>query len=219
MGYFKNASFLDKYKIVERSHNSPVISFINNYRINTNNVCEIGFGNGNLLKKIKKKFNSEIFGVDIDQNAINHMNNFINKSSNFKSKFSFTKMFDLIIMVHCLEHFEKNDAQNLLKECVQNLKTDGNIVIIIPINEIIPFSEHKILFTSGNSLEFINNLNLFNITKYYENCGLKNFIYSKLFFPDIIYNLFTFLPNTIFNLVDSFFKKSRGQANILLSKK
>ena len=118
------------------------------------NVLDIGAGNGDFGKLLKKNFDLNIYSIEPDENARRILSdkgylNFDNKNLKF----------DLIISTHSLEHFTSID--NFFKIFNNNLSEKTVIFIEVPNNSLgawfteRPYDSPHCLFFSKKSLEDI----------------------------------------------------------------
>ncbi len=141
-------------------------------------ILDFGCGYGHFLKALKKEGYQSVYGVDIDNQAINHCldiglevikidpNNLINPYS-FK--------FDVIVMFHVIEHIEKSKIIDTLKIIKTNFLTHGGVLFVTVPNAQSNTGAywayedwtHTTIFTSGslyyvlrsagfNSVEFLD---------------------------------------------------------------
>lgn len=110
-----------------QSYNSYVFEKILS-KTTLNNVLDFGCGYGTLISYVKKKYNKEILGYDINENAIA-----ILKEKNIKYINSLNEInegFDTIISSNVLEHIE--DDEKTLNQLNNLLKKDGVLVLYLP---------------------------------------------------------------------------------------
>ncbi|MEW6295737.1 MAG: class I SAM-dependent methyltransferase [Candidatus Diapherotrites archaeon] len=150
------------------------------------NVLEIGFGSGIIIKKLAaKNYYKSIFGMDLSFEAAKYLK----KSTNIKytkvkvlvgdlDNIPFKKgAFDLVILSHVLEHI--HNPSKALIECKKILKEDGYLLISFPNNmSLWPLAEavfDKTLAPKDYSLkeQHIQQLNNFNVTKILKKEGFK----------------------------------------------
>ena len=95
---------------------------------NLNNTLDFGCGFGTLISYVKKKYNKEILGYDINESARTVL-----KEKNIKYINSLNEInegFDSIISSNVLEHIE--DDQETLNQLNSLLKKDGLIILYLP---------------------------------------------------------------------------------------
>lgn len=131
-------------------------------------ILDIGCGFGQTLNAIKNKkykwggemndFN--LFGIDINENAIKYVKSLGIESQTIKDILEFNpkEKFDLIIITHVLEHLPKDNIINTLKYFKENLLNEnGSIFIAVPnaqsnTNCYWAYEDftHTTLFTAGS---------------------------------------------------------------------
>ena len=104
-------------------------------------ILDVSSGNGFFALGLENYFN-EIHGVDVSQVAVNFSNKMIEKYAEQKEKFTFKKVetskgytykknyFDVITVLHCLEHVL--DPFFFIKELKRVLKPGGRLLISVP---------------------------------------------------------------------------------------
>jgi len=92
-------------------------------------ICDFGCGEGNFLR-LSKPFAESVFGVEIQKNFNNTINNEGIKC--FLKLEELTEQLDTIFLFHCLEHLP--DPSKTLKEIYEKLKvnSEGKIVVEVP---------------------------------------------------------------------------------------
>lgn len=125
-------------------------------------ILEIGFGNGELLKALKKLGYENLYGLDFVQgnNSTLNMENIIVQYANAEGGIPFDKKFDLIIMNNVIEHF--TDPFKVLKNCKAKLSDSGKVVLLTPNGNALEVSifnkywagfhapRHTFIFNSKN---------------------------------------------------------------------
>lgn len=103
-------------------------------------IFDVGCGMGRLLLAYRGKHYENISGIDIDDYQIKiakkekldvklmDASEFFNKNKNH---------YDLVTMIDCLEHVEKDKQIDLLKNISKSLGTDGELLIRVP-NALAP---------------------------------------------------------------------------------
>lgn len=100
---------------------------------NCERLLDVGCGEGGFGALVKAKNNSEVWGVDINRDAIDAAKNKIDKAivGDFISNFELPDCyFDVITFNDSLEHFV--DPISALKLCKTKLKKDGKIICCLP---------------------------------------------------------------------------------------
>lgn len=102
-------------------------------------LLDIGFGRGNLEKKIlRHKLKIDLYGIDISPKAVStakkEMKGKYVVGNIFKLPF-YTSFFDNLVILDVIEHIEKDRIMVGFKEVKRVLKTEGNLIISVPLNE------------------------------------------------------------------------------------
>lgn len=106
-------------------------------------ICDIGCGNGNLIKVLSEKFpTAEILGIDLTEDSLRFAKNRFsnNKLIDFKVG-SITSIpvednsLDLITVTEVLEHLFLNDFINGFNEISKKLKRGGYLLATVPFGE------------------------------------------------------------------------------------
>jgi 2-polyprenyl-3-methyl-5-hydroxy-6-metoxy-1,4-benzoquinol methylase len=105
---------------------------------NGGKLLDVGCGTGELTRQIRKAFpNAEIWGCDFSNKAIDYcrqQNRTIFYANHpLLNKEYEKKYFDMITIMHVLEHLEK--PEELIERAKELLKKDGKLVIAVPIND------------------------------------------------------------------------------------
>ena len=113
--------------------NDMILKIISRNKISKESVLEIGCANGYRLNEIKKKFKSEVFGIDPSLEAIKHGKKKFPEvklkiGTAEKLKFEDDK-FDLIIFGFCLYLCDREDLIKIVDETNRVLKNKGHIII------------------------------------------------------------------------------------------
>lgn len=107
------------------------LSFIDN---NPEVVLDLGCDCGWLSTKIKEKFNSEIYGVDINQESLIEAEkkgiNVLHYNLGQKDWPFEDESFDLLIAGDVIEHVI--DTETFVQECYRILKKDGLLIVSVP---------------------------------------------------------------------------------------
>jgi len=101
-------------------------------------VLDIGFGSGNIMKKLyEKNFSRKLYGADISFRAAKHLKTEKNLKYGFRAVVSSAEalpfkenFFDLIILSHVVEHVK--DPKKALNECKRVCRKKGEILIAFP---------------------------------------------------------------------------------------
>jgi SAM-dependent methyltransferase len=170
-------------------------------------ILDYGCGYGDILCSLRNEDYKNIYGVDIENNAIKHC---IKKVLNVKKldlnklKNPFDISFDIIIMSHVIEHIDKNQIINTLSIIRKEfLDRKGKLLIAVPNAQSNTSAywayedfTHSTLFTSGslfyvlkgaefNNIEFIDIDSTLGgqsvIKKIIKKFFLKLYIFNKKF--------------------------------------
>ncbi len=135
-------------------------SILNRYEINS--LLDIGCGNGHLLLEIGREYGIGGMGIDISPEAIasgrrKGLNvELIEDISEFSEDHGCA--YDLIVMVHVLEHLKKDRMIETLKDIHENLLSDkGRLLVVVPNAQsstgcywAYEDFQHNWLFTTGS---------------------------------------------------------------------
>ena len=124
-------------------------------------VLEVGCGLGTVLKVLRDKGYDALVGVDVDQGAVTHCleagldARLISSIQEFID--TTEERFDLVLMLHVLEHMEKNEIVPALIAIRSSMSKEGRIVVSVP-NAQSPTGSywayedftHSTIFTSGS---------------------------------------------------------------------
>lgn len=100
--------------------------------------CDIGPGRGEMLDLLVSSGKSKVSAVDINEDIVSMLEKKyasvdVQLSNNTVEYFSHkNNSYNLITMLHVLEHIEVDDALNLLKAIRNSLTEDGILVIEVP---------------------------------------------------------------------------------------
>jgi SAM-dependent methyltransferase len=164
------------YRNVDASFYDTVVPHWIKFELESKDVTilDYGCGFGQTLLALRNEGYNNIYGVDIETNAINHC---IQKDLNVK-KLDLNDLqnpFDIIILTHVIEHCPKDQIINTLS-CIRNefLNTNGKLLLAVPNAQSNTGSywayedwTHSTIFTSGsiyyvlkaagfNSVEFLD---------------------------------------------------------------
>lgn len=197
---FVEGNFEDKYNT-----NNPISKFLmtrflksfdnlvekvgHTKRVKT--ICEIGCGEGELLKRLRFKFpDAEIHACDLSANEIakakkNCQGLGIHFSIQDAQKLTYSdKMFDLVIACEVLEHIPDPD------KAISEIKRVGKLAIVsVPIEplwRILNILRLRYLNDFGNTPGHLNHWGIFSFQKLLKNHALKP-IYNKVPLPWQIY--------------------------------
>ena len=104
----------------------------------TGKLIELGFGNAELLKKIQKNNNLSLYGIDISSYAVyrarKKLKGVFKKTSITKIPFK-SNYFDIVLVLEVMEHVSPSKTFGLLKEVNRVLKSNGILIVSVPLNE------------------------------------------------------------------------------------
>jgi len=187
------------------NHNLRFISenYSKFFKNKSSNILELGFGNNAyLLRFLSNNGFENLTGVDLDQNCINSASDIKNAHLIHDDIISFLKnninKYDIIIMKHVLEHFKKEEVNEIVDLIHDSLKKNGFCLIEVPniINSLglktylldfthdSPFSPRALKQCFGNfSIKKIHSIN----------------------YPMINYGSFTFFIGSVISKIISLF--------------
>ena len=165
MGYLDNdASYSEK----EYDWGKKKLVYFNPYiDLKDKIVLDAGCGLGGKTVLYSEMGCKEIFGIDMDENHINHAREFANKNGILNSDFMVGNLselpfesdtFDIIFLNDVVEHIRKPFLIDALSECKRVVKTNGQICLEFPpwtspfaahLNIIVPWSH---LYLSEDTL-------------------------------------------------------------------
>lgn len=191
---------LEKNHFWFKSRRHFIINWLKNQPKNSK-ILDIGCSSGLLMEDLSKNnfINSNLYGIDISNEAINHC-----KNKGFKNTFvmdaqniTLNKKFDFIIASDCLEHL-KND-EKALKNWSELLEEHGKLLVFVPAFMFL-WSYHDVINMhyrryTKKELELKASNNGFEIEK----SGYWNF---TLFFPVTIFRIIKNKMNVLFNKKD-----------------
>lgn len=126
-------------------------------------ILDIGCGNGQMLYALKHRGYNNIYGIDLDPDAVRWANeNGIDCQNIDVSEYRTECSFDFITMNHVLEHLPKKEVIGLLTHIREDLlDTDGKLMIRVPNTQAYTGCywayedfTHETLYTAG-SLQYI----------------------------------------------------------------
>jgi len=193
---------------------------------NLNNTLDFGCGFGTLISYVKKKYNKEILGYDINENA-----RAVLKEKNIKyinSLNEINKGFDTIISSNVLEHLE-ND-QKTLDQLNSLLKNEGLLVLYLPCSMKIwsnldSLVGHYRRYTKKELNKKLVNSNFQILSiEYADSIGWIILFLSKIFKISLKYDTkkLIFYDKYVFQylkLLDIFFKNLFGKNILAVAKK
>jgi SAM-dependent methyltransferase len=166
-------------------------------------ILDYGCGFGQNLKKLKYNNYKNIYGVDINVQAIEScLNNNLKVKQlnleNLKNPYDFK--FDVIILTHIIEHIKKDDIINTLSLIKKKFLTEeGKLLIAVPNAQSNTDSywayedwTHSTLFTSGSIYYVLkaagfNKIEFLDIDCTLDNSKIKS-IFRKLFLKIYVVN-------------------------------
>lgn len=123
-------------KIYHKSRNEYILKFLPKGE----RILEVGFGDGSLLKRLKK-FGKQVYGFDLPHSFSKTLKN---RLRGVKLKFGYidnipfkNNFFDIIIASQVLESLEEDELKNFIKESGRILKKGGILIITVPYKEKI----------------------------------------------------------------------------------
>lgn len=191
-----------------------------------NNVLDFGCGYGTLISYVKKKYNKEILGYDINENT-----RAVLKEKNIKYINSLNQInegFDTIISSNVLEHIE--DDQKTLDELNSLLKNEGLLVLYLPCSMKIwsnldSLVGHYRRYTKKELNKKLVNSNFEILSiEYVDSIGWMIIFLSKIFKISLKYDTkkLIFYDKYVFQylkLLDIFFKNLFGKNILAVAKK
>jgi SAM-dependent methyltransferase len=102
------------------------------------NILDIGFGYGDIEKKLKYSKYRSLYGVDISTVAVENLRKIV--SGNFRKGNIFNLpykncFFDIVLALDVLEHLPPKMIFKAYKEIGRVLKNGGMVIISVPLNE------------------------------------------------------------------------------------
>lgn len=157
MSYFDFRN-VDLTKDINKSPNWVNQYLLNKYNINSS-ILDYGCGFGGLITGLKSIGYSQVYGADIDEYALNvsRRNHMVFDASNINWHLGKENYFDIIIMMHVLEHIQKNNIIPHLKLMRSLLKPQGSLIVAVPNAQANTGAywayedfTHEYLFTTGS---------------------------------------------------------------------
>lgn len=156
-----------KYK---SEREEPLYDLISKLNGNYTNILDLGCGPGNSTRALKDKFNSNVVGIDIDDNMLlrarkdNQDIKFIKEDIEF---FSSDIKYDLVFSNACL-HWIKNQDK-LLNNIYETLNNNGVFAMQIPLTDNSEFYKtlYELIDDKYPSLKKINNFHNYDAFGYY----------------------------------------------------
>tara|TARA_B100001093_G_C26732043_1_gene972690 strand:+ start:314 stop:1009 length:696 start_codon:yes stop_codon:yes gene_type:complete len=102
----------------------------NNFKFK--NYLDFGCGVGFLLKRLEKKNKINTYGYEINDFAINKCLQNTKNSKIYKNLDNIREKFDLISMLHIVEHIDSEDLKKLFTKLKNKLNQNGKILISTP---------------------------------------------------------------------------------------
>lgn len=96
-------------------------------------VLEVGCSNGRWLRWFHKQYRSDVYGVDNDSAGFKQDNIIKFKLGNAKQLSYEDESFDLVFSMGLVEHFNKKDKLQILKEQIRVLKKGGYLICQAPL--------------------------------------------------------------------------------------
>jgi SAM-dependent methyltransferase len=125
-------------------------------------ILDIGCGFGQFLKQLSKNSYTQIYGIDIDKQAVENCKRENLNVALIEDLYSYIKSsdtkYDFILMSHVIEHLKKDEIIPILAEIYKNaLNKGGKIMIMTPNAQSLIGSywayedfTHNTIFTSGS---------------------------------------------------------------------
>ena len=126
-------------------------------------ILDIGCGNGSILYALKREGYSNLFGIDLDDDALEVARKNGILCENQDALFFFPKeKYDIVYMSHVLEHLPKEQVISFLSHINNNILTEeGKFIVRVPnaqsnTNCYWAYEDftHNTLFTAG-SLDYV----------------------------------------------------------------
>ena len=218
-----NNYFLYRNVSSENYRNYTPPKYLINLLTNKNlDILDIGCGFGQLLKSLKSLGYKNLYGVDVSNEAVdccktNQLN--VEKISDVIqwSKTS-TKKFDIIIMMHILEHIEKSlIIPTLIKVREYLLKENGVLLVTVPNAQsntgcywAYEDFTHTTIFTAG-SIYFVLKSAGFKKVEFLDPICLEGLSFYKKMRKIFFYKLYIFNRNFWNKITSSSYHKPSPQ--------
>jgi SAM-dependent methyltransferase len=144
-------------------------------------ILDIGCGYGQMLVNLKRDGYTDLYGIDISQDAVDFCNRQglnVSAVEDIVAYFS-DKKYDLIVMSHVLEHIEKSRIIETVKHIKNHLlKPGGHFLLMVPNAQsntgaywMYEDFTHHTLFTTG-SVNFVLKAAGFNNIEFLDKDGV-----------------------------------------------
>lgn len=191
---------------IQNAFYKKLFSLAKKFTGRTENILDIGFGNGSLLSYCKTNF-IKFDGIESDLKSLNIAKQYFQNVYSL-AEFKPEKQYDLIFLLDVLEHNTFEDCNDLLSMCKGLLAKNGLIVIKVP-NGDSPFGLRNqngdpthISFFGINKLYFFSKILDFKIVFFCGDlepifCGSRMHTFHRIIFKPIKL-LVNFIINIIF---------------------
>jgi SAM-dependent methyltransferase len=129
-----------------------------------NRILELGVGNGDFLVEFQKK-GLICTGVDIEISPLTSPKLKLKKINLSKGKLPFPdRSFDIVYHKSMLEHFYRDEAEQIMKETYRVLKKGGILIILVPdwVSQMETFFEDYTHVHPYDQLAISDLLNIYN---------------------------------------------------------
>jgi SAM-dependent methyltransferase len=139
-GLFWNKKIIEEKESLQKSpiYNHKINTIVDLLSVYKGKVLDIGFGYGDVEKKLKFSKERVLYGVDISSVAIENLKKVINghfrKGNIFALPYK-KSFFDVVLVLDVLEHIPPKNIFRSLKEIKRVTKKNGVVIISIPLNE------------------------------------------------------------------------------------
>lgn len=104
--------------------------------ISFNSLCDVGTGDGRLVKELTKKFpHKKIVGIDYSEKAIN-LAKALNPTLHFECvnilENSYKQKYDILTLIEVFEHIPIDLCENFVKSLSNILEENGKLIITVP---------------------------------------------------------------------------------------